>query len=249
MEGMKPAISIVTATYNSGSTVADTVRSVLDQTYPPYEYVIIDGCSEDDTLPVIEGFRKEFEERGIILTVISEKDNGIYDAMNKGIKNCSGDLIGMINSDDWYEPNALSVVAKEYEKEPFDLFYADLRLIRPDGISFIKHSKNRRYATSRDWNHPTTFIAKHIYENNLYKTDSIHDDYDLILRIKRTGIKVRVVNTVLANFRMAGVSHKRSVRKAVKSVKEKYMIYRRNGYSRIYIIEPLIEEIGKLIIG
>ncbi|MBR1909068.1 MAG: glycosyltransferase [Lachnospiraceae bacterium] len=242
-------ISIVTATFNSAATVSDTVSSVLNQTYPAFEYVIVDGLSTDDTLGVIERFAPEFESRGIKYTVVSEKDDGMYDAMNKGIKMCSGDIIGIINSDDWYEPDALMTVASAYEKEPFELFYADLRLVRPDGRSFIKHSRNRKYATSRDWNHPTTFIARSIYEKNLYLNDSIHDDYDLILRLKKEGIRTTVVRKVLANFRMAGVSHKRSITAAVSSIKEKYRIYRRNGYSRLYIIEPLLEEVGKLIIG
>ena len=242
-------ISIVTATFNSAQTVEDTLRSVLEQTYPPYEYVIADGMSTDDTLKITESFAPKFEEKGIKFTVISEKDDGMYDAMNKGIRLCTGDLIGIINSDDWYETDALMTVANTYEEEPFDLFYADLRLVRPDGVSFIKHSRNRRYATSRDWNHPTTFIAKAVYDKNPYKTDSIHDDYDLILRIRREDIRIKVVRKVLANFRMNGVSHTRSISAAISSVKDKYRIYRRNGYSRIYIIEPLLEEIGKLIIG
>ena len=249
MENSSITISVITATYNSEATVADTIRSVLEQTYAAYEYIIVDGCSTDGTLSVIEGFRDSFEKRNIRFTVISEKDDGMYDAMNKGIAMSSGDIIGIINSDDWYEPDALETVANTYSEEPFDLFYADLRLIKPDGRSFIKHSRNRRYATSRYWNHPTTFITKKIYDEHKYKTDSIHDDYDLILRLKRLNVRTKVVNKVLADFRMNGVSHSRSVKAAVASIKDKYMIYRRNGYSRIYIIEPLLEEVGKLIIG
>ncbi len=242
-------ISIITVTYNSAATVAETVRSVLSQTFSPLEYIVMDGASGDDTVSIVEGYRKEFEDKGIRLTVISEPDNGMYDAMNKGIRISSGDVIGIINSDDWYEPDALKTVANEYSSQPFDLFYADLRLVFPGGRSFVKHSRYRRYATSRDWNHPTTFIAKTVYDHDLYRTETIHDDYDLILRIRKQNIRIRVVNKVLANFRMNGVSHSRSVSAAIKSIKLKYRIYRQNGYSRLYIIEPLMEEVGKLIIG
>lgn len=242
-------ISVITVTYDSAATVADTVRSVLDQEYPPLEYIVIDGGSTDDTLSIVGSFAGEFSRKGIKLLVVSEPDEGMYDAMNKGIKKASGDIIGIINSDDWYEPEALSVVAREYEKEPFDLFYADLRMIFPDGRTFVKHSKNRKYSTSRDWNHPTTFITKNIYDRYQYRTDNMHDDYDLILRIKKDGAKIRVVNTVLANFRMNGRSHSRSLKTALDSIRVKYDIYRRNGYSRIYIIETMLEEFGKLIIG
>ncbi len=243
------AISVITVTYDSAATVADTVRSVLDQEYPPIEYIVIDGGSTDDTLSIVGSFAGEFSQKGIKLLVVSEPDEGMYDAMNKGIKKASGDIIGIINSDDWYEPEALSVVAREYEKEPFDLFYADLRMIFPDGRTFVKHSKNRKYSTSRDWNHPTTFITKNIYDRYQYRTDNMHDDYDLILRIKKDGARIRVVNNVLANFRMNGRSHSRSLKTAMDSIRVKYDIYRRNGYSRIYIIETMLEEFGKLIIG
>ena len=169
--------------------------------------------------------------------------------MNKGIALASGDIVGMINADDWYEADALETVAKAYENEPFDLFYADLRMVLPDGKSFIKHSKNRKYATSRDWNHPTTFITKKIYDRYSYRTDNIHDDYDLILRLKKDNVRITVVNKVIANFRMNGTSHRRSLSAALSSIKIKYGIYRQNGYSRFYLFECIIVEAGKLIIG
>ena len=216
-------ISVITVTYNSEDTLSGTIRSVLDQSFLPYEYIVIDGLSTDETLSVVESFREEFDKKNIKLTVVSEKDDGIYDAMNKGVKIASGDIVGIINSDDVYEKDALITVADAYEKTPFDLFYADIRMMLPDGRSFVKHSRDRRYATSRDWNHPTTFIARDIYDRYQYRTDNIHDDYDLILRIKKDGAR-----TV---------------------IKVKYDIYRRNGYSRFYIIECVMVEAGKLVIG
>lgn len=242
-------VSIITVTYNGAGTIKDTIESILNQTVSPYEYIIVDGASTDNTLAVVESFRGTFEEHGIKLTVVSEKDNGIYDAMNKGIRIASGDIIGIINSDDYYESIAVETVVKAYEEAPFDLFYADLRLLKPNGISFIKHSKSRKYATSRDWNHPTTFITKAIYDKYQYHNDTIHDDYDLILRLKKANVREKVVNKVLANFRMNGVSHERSIKKAIHRFRIKYRIYRQNGYSPVYMIECLAEEVGKLIIG
>ena len=249
MDGKDLKISIVTVTFDSAATFEDTIRSVLSQTYLPFEYIVIDGGSTDATLSIIEGHRSEFEEKGIGLTIVSESDNGIYDAMNKGTKLASGDVVGIINSDDWYENDALETVANAYAESPFDLFYADIRMVLPDGKSFVKHSRDRKYATSRDWNHPTTFITKDIYNRYEYRTDTIHDDYDLILRIKRDGARVAVVNKVIANFRMNGTSHRRSIAAALSSIKIKYGIYRRNGYSRFYLFECLLVEAGKLIIG
>ena len=242
-------ISVITVTYNSENTLPGTIRSVLDQSFLPYEYIVVDGLSTDATVSVAESFRRDFDEKGIKFTVVSEKDNGMYDAMNKGIKIASGDVVGIINSDDLYEKDALLTVADTYGKTPFDLFYADIRMVLPDGRSFVKHSRDRRYATSRDWNHPTTFIARPVYDNYEYRTDNIHDDYDLILRLKKNGVRTVVVNKVLASFAMNGVSHRRSISSAIKSIKVKYEIYRRNGYSRFYLFECMIVEAGKLIIG
>ncbi|MCR5831137.1 MAG: glycosyltransferase [Lachnospiraceae bacterium] len=249
MNGSDLKISVITVTFNSEATFEDTIKSVIGQTYAPYEYIIVDGGSTDGTLSLVENHRSTFLEKGIKLIVVSEPDNGIYDAMNKGTKLASGDIVGIINSDDWYESDALETVANAYAEEPFDLFYADIRMVLPDGRSFVKHSRNRKYATSRDWNHPTTFIAKDTYNRYSYRTDTIHDDYDLILRLKRDGARVKVVNRVIANFRMNGMSHRRSIAAALSSIKVKYGIYRRNGYSRLYLFECLLVEAGKLIIG
>lgn len=249
MENDRVRISIVTVTYNSAATVKKTVQSVLAQTYPPFEYIVVDAVSTDDTLDMIQSFSDRFGEKGIKLTVISEPDDGIYDAMNKGVAAASGDIVGIINSDDWYEEDALSVAAKIYSRDHFDLFWADVRMIRPDGKSFVKRSRNRGYATSRDWNHPTTFIAKSIYDRYRYRNETIHDDYDLILRLKRDGAKISTVNKVLADFSMSGISHRRSLKAALRSIRIKYRIYRQNGYSRLYLFECVMVEAGKLVIG
>lgn len=241
--------SIVTVTYNSAETIKRAMESVINQTYPPKEYFIIDGASKDNTIEIAKSMQAQAESKGIKLVIISEPDNGIYDAMNKGIKMCSGDVIGMINSDDYYETDALIKVNGVYTDKGFDLFYADLRMHFADGRSFVKKAKNRKYATSRDWNHPTTFISKAMYENNLYKTENIHDDYDLILRLKKQGAKVEVLNDVIANFTMNGVSHERNVKEMLKRVGIKYKIYRDNGYSPLYIVECLLVELAKFIVG
>ena len=246
---MDTLISVITVTYNSAATLAETIESVLGQQYKPYEYIIIDGKSSDNTVEIANSYKSRMEDAGIRFIVVSEPDNGIYDAMNKGIGMAGGEIIGIINSDDWYESNALNVVAENYEREKFDLFYADLRMVRPDGSSFIKHSRNRKYATSRDWNHPTTFIIKDIYNKFTYRNDTIHDDYDLILRVKKSGARICVVNEVIADFRMNGVSHVRSVKKALERMKIKYKIYRQNGYGRFYFFECFLVEVAKLIIG
>ena len=242
-------ISIVTVCYNSEETIARTIESVLMQTFPPFEYIIEDGLSADKTLEIAESFRQAFNDKGIKYTIVSQRDEGIYDAMNKGIGLATGDLVGLINSDDWYERDALETVAECYERTGFDLFYADLRMVLPGGGSFIKKARNRKYQTSRDWNHPTTFITGKLYEKYKYRNETLHDDYDLILRLKRAGVHTETVNRVIANFRMNGVSHQRSIRKALERCGIKYRIYRENGYSPFYFFECFGVELAKLIVG
>lgn len=241
-------VSIVTVCKNSEKTIIDTFESVLLQGHRPLQYVVIDGKSTDATLDIIAEYSKKFETSGIEFISVSESDQGIYDAMNKGIRISDGELIGIINSDDWYEKDAIEKVVDAYRKENFDLFYADLRIVNQDGTSFIKKSKDSKWLTSRYWNHPTTFITKDVYRENLYKTENIHDDWDLILRIRKNGCKVCVLNEVLANFRRNGVSHQKSWEKAMERAKIKYKIYRDNGFSRMYFIECYGMEIAKMVV-
>lgn len=239
-------VSIVTVCYNSEKTIRDTINSVLDQTYTNMEYIIVDGGSTDQTVSVIKEYNQKFDEKGITYRCLSEPDEGIYDAMNKGIRMTSGDIVGIINSDDWYEPDAAECAAARYMQEPYDLFYADLRIIG-NKRSFIKRSKDSKWVTSRYWNHPTTFIAKSIYQKYQYKNENIHDDWDFILRIRKDDVRVCVENKVLANFRCDGVSHEKSLKKAIERAKIKYRIYRDNGYSRLYAVECYGMEIAKMV--
>lgn len=240
-------VSIVTVCYNGEKVIKETIESVLAQTYDELEYIIIDGKSNDKTMEIVCGYQQSFEEKGIRYKYISEPDCGIYDAMNKGIHMAEGELIGIINSGDWYEPGAVECAVQNFVNHPYDLFYADLRVIG-SRRSFIKKAKDSRWVASRYWNHPTTFIPRRIYEQYEYKTDSIHDDWDLILRIRKVGCRVCIANKVLANFRRDGVSHEKSIIKAIERAGIKYKIYRDNGYSRWYVVECYGVEVAKLVL-
>lgn len=244
----QPLISIVTVAYNSEATIRDTIESVLNQTYEKIEYHIVDGASSDSTVLIAKEYAPRFEEKGISYIITSEPDKGIYDAMNKGIARCTGQIIGLINSDDWYETDALRKVADFYKKTQFDMMYADLNIIRASGHS-VKHSRLRKYITSRDWNHPTTFITKEMYEKYQYKVKNVYDDFDLVIRIRRAGHRVEILNEVLANFRFGGVSNEKSVKKAVYRIKARYEVYRCNGLSRWYWFECVAMELAKLVMG
>lgn len=243
-------VSIITVCFNSEKTIRRTLDSVLAQTYRKLEYLIIDGKSTDGTLEILESYRDAFAEAGIAYRVVSEPDNGIYDAMNKGIRMSSGRLIGIINSDDWYEPIAVETAVNTYREEPYDLFYADINLIRADGSVIVKHSRLDQFPSSRHWNHPTTFITKETYDDQgLYRNETVYDDFDLILRLRKAGKRVAIRNVVLANFRTGGVSNQKSLKKCFQRIKARYGYYRRNGYSRWYIFESVAMEIAKLILS
>ena len=106
----KPLVSIITVCYNSEKTISKTIESIINQTYKNIEFIIIDGKSDDKTLEIIDNYKNNISK------IISEKDNGIYDAFNKGLNICNGDLIGFVNSDDILTPNALEILVKYYNK-------------------------------------------------------------------------------------------------------------------------------------
>lgn len=242
-------VSIVTVSFNSEKTIRDTFESILNQSYKNIEYLVIDGASKDRTVDIIKEYENKFIDRNILFRWFSEKDNGIYDAMNKGIDLANGEIIGLLNSDDWFEKDALEKVVKEYEKSNFDVFYADIRVIMKDK-SFIKKSKLSKNVTSRYWNHPTTFVKNNIYKKYKFKCESIHDDLDFLLRIRKNkNLKIVVLNEVLANFRFGGVSNKKSLKNMLWNIKNKNRIYKENEYSPFYFLENTVMEFFKYILG
>ena len=243
-------VSLVTVCYNSEKTISKTIESVLSQTHDNIEYIIVDGQSTDNTLSIVEEYRTALEEKGYTYRVISEKDNGIYDAMNKGIKMATGEIIGIINSDDWYEPIAVETAVRVYEEEQYDMFYADINLIKENGKVIVKQSKMDRFPTSRHWNHPTTFVTRKTYEElGAFRCEGIHDDFDFVLRVRRGGKKIVIRNIVLTNFKTGGASNDKSFKKCVKRCKDRYRCYRNNRYSRFYMLECMALEVAKFILS
>lgn len=246
---MKPLVSITTATYNSEKTLARTIESVLNQTYGNIEYIIVDGVSKDRTLQIAEGYCEKFEQKGIPYRIISESDQGMYDAINKGIRKANGELVGNINSDDWYETDAVEKAVKKYNETKFDFMYGNLKIVFPDGRIKIKKAKKSPYLTSRHWNHPTQFATRALYLKEPYKLESMYGDFDLFLRVVRKGYHIEILKEPLANFTIEGMSHKRSVWDAVERGNIRYKIYRNNGYSRFYLLECFCAEMLKLALG
>ena len=240
---MNKRISIITVSYNSENTIKDTIESVLNQSYDNYEYIIMDGLSTDGTVDIANSYADKFSQKNIPFTVISEKDSGIYDAMNKGISAATGDIIGIINSDDYYELIALEKVNEFYNKVPYDIMYADLNILG-SGKTIRKVSKHTKTFNTRYWNHPTTFVTRGVYDKHKYICESIYDDLDFVLWARNSGYKFEILNEILANFRLGGVSNEVSFKKTRERLKLKNGIYKKHNCRR-YKFNNFIMEYGK----
>jgi len=206
-------ISVITVCLNSEKTIEKTFASVLAQRHRPLEYVVIDGVSTDGTLDILRDYEPKFQDAGVDFLYISEKDSGIYDAMNKGIKRTTGEIVGIINSDDWYEESCTQMVASTFEKYSPDLVYGTLRLLddkneimtlRYNYVNLLK-----REILSEGAQHPTVFVKKSIYEQfGYFSLDyKVAADYEFLVRCAKNGLILKALDEILANHQIGGISH------------------------------------------
>ena len=228
-------ISIITATFNSAKTLKDTIQSVLRQTNKDFEYLIIDGGSTDETIDIVKSYESEFSGR---LKWVSEKDQGIYDAMNKGIKMASGDVVGILNSDDYFtSDDILQTVDNAFKSHEIDAIYGDIHFIR-DG----NPQKCIRYYSSRMFTpfwlrfgfmpaHPSFYCKREVFERaGLYSLDyKIGADYEMMVRLfKKYKIVSRYINKDFVTMRTGGAST-RNVKSHLTLIKEDVRACRDNG--------------------
>lgn len=243
-------VTIITICFNSEAVIKKTIESVLNQTYTDIEYIIIDGASKDKTVEIAESYKDAFAEKGIEFKIFSEPDKGIYDAMNKGIAKATGELVGLINSGDFYEPQMIETAVKAYEEKPYDIFYGDINLIKDNGQIIVKKSRYDKFPTSRHWNHPTMVVRKAYYDEiGTYKCEGIHDDFEFFLRARKKNARITIKNVTLANFMTGGASNKKSFRQCKKRCKDRYKAYRDNGYGIWSWFECVGIEIAKFILS
>lgn len=221
---MSPFFSIITVSYNSVKTIAQTIESVLNQPFADFEYLIIDGGSTDGTVELVKSYQPKFGKK---LIFVSENDNGIYDAMNKGLKLAKGELVGIINSDDWYDDSTLQRVYEESCKhKQAGVYYGLLMNYRGDKV-FRATGYHHDFLNESIISHPTCFISKSIYEKfgQFDLQYRLAADYDLILRLYKNGVNFYFISQILAHFREGGSTdvHKN------KSRRETYLIYYRHG--------------------
>ena len=202
--------SIITVCYNSEKTIERTIKSVLNQTEKDFEYIIVDGGSTDKTLDIIKCYENAFDGR---LKYISERDNGIYDAMNKGIIKAEGKLVGIVNSDDYYESDALENIKREFlkldEASQKHLVLYGFQRITKDGKELAREIYHHDNLDNQMITHPTCFVSKDTYNDfgmfdTKYKSAA---DYDLMMRLYHKSDTTFVpIYKVISNFEKGGIS-------------------------------------------
>ena len=250
-------ITIVTATYNSSATLRDTIESVLSQTYLDYEHIIVDGKSKDATLDIVREYELRYQGK---LRYISEPDKGIYDAMNKGIRMATGDVVGLLNSDDFYTSNdVLETVAKTMSDPNVDAVYGDIHYVNDNDLT-----RCVRYYSSRVFRrglmrmgfmpaHPSFYCRRAIYERyGTFDTSlRIAADFENLLRLIFVNrIRTKYIPEDFVTMRTGGasssgmVSHKRIL-------KEHMIAYKQNGVYSNLLLEGLryLYKIGEIIVS
>lgn len=202
-------VSIITITYNSGKTISDTLKSIEAQTYPNIEHIIIDGASKDNTLDIVKSYPN--------VKLLSEPDEGIYDAMNKGVAMTTGDIVGILNSDDFYpDGNVIQKVINTFKTKQVDSVFGDVKFVSPNNLN-----KVTRYYSSSKWNpnkfaygympaHPSFFVKRSCYEKyGNFKTNyKISADYELLIRFLYVNkISYHYIQDALVTMRTGGASN------------------------------------------
>lgn len=236
-------ISIITATYNSAATVRDTIESVLRQTYSDYEYIIKDGGSKDDTLSICREYEPKF---GGSMKIISAPDKGIYDAMNIGIEVAAGDVVGLLNSDDFYtSDDVLQTIVDAFEKNDIDAVYADIHFVRDTDLtncvryysSELFRRKYMRFGFMPA--HPSFYCRRECYEKYGYFDTSfkIAADFENLLRLIYKGeIKTKYIKKDFVTMRTGGASTA-GLNSRVTIMKEHLRGFKKNGiYSNAFLL-------------
>ena len=211
-----PLFSIITITYNSSATIERTIKSILSQTYQDYEYLIVDGASTDGTIDVIKKYEPLFEGR---LKWKSEPDEGIYNAMNKGVARAIGDILGIVNSDDWLEPTALesmAILIGSVDDCLNKVFCGSMLFHYDDGSSIYYKADEKKfkkgaphYSLNRGLFHPAMFVPKTIYDKYGSFDESIRvsADVDFIFRCYDAGVDFVFSDILISHMSDGGASN------------------------------------------
>lgn len=203
-------VSLITVVYNGEAFIESAIQSVLAQDYPNIEYIIIDGASKDGTMGIVERYRDR------IAVVVSEKDKGIYDAMNKGVARATGDIIGILNADDFYATNdVISTVVRTFDAKKVDSVFGDLVYVNPDNLEKVvryycpKHFKLSDFEKGDMPPHPTFYVRRELYAQfGQFRTDyKICADFEIMVRMLYKGkATYAYIPKVMVKMRTGGVS-------------------------------------------
>lgn len=247
-------ISIITVTYNSSKTLKDTLESVLKQTYKNYEHIIVDGLSKDNTMQIVKEYEEKYNGK---LIYISEKDSGLYDAMNKGIKMATGDIIGILNSDDVYaRENVLQEIVEKFKETNCDGTYANLIFMDEETMSKPQRIWNSpKGKLENGWHpaHPTLYLKKSVYDKvGLFNLNyKIAADYDFMIRVmKNSKVKLEYINDYIIYMRTGGTSTA-GLKGYIKNLKEANEVLKNNNikYPHIVNVKRIIKTIKEMVIS
>lgn len=234
-------LTLITATFNSAISIKTCLESVVSQDYKDLEYLIIDGKSSDDTLKIVKDYQQKYPN----IKLVSEKDYGIYDALNKGIQLATGDVVGFVHSDDLLANNHIvSDIVNQLQNEQLDGVYGDLQYVdKVDLNKVIRLWKSCAFKLSllkQGWMpaHPTLFLKKEVYEKHgLFDlTYKIAADYDFMLRVlKDNSLKFGYLPKVFTKMRVGGASN-RSIKNIIQKTKEDYRAISSNQLGGILTI-------------
>jgi glycosyltransferase involved in cell wall biosynthesis len=230
---MKVALSIITPTYCSERTIKRTLDSILCQTETVFEHIVIDGSSRDNTIKIIESYREKYTSLGIKFKIISEHDKGIYDAINKGIYQSSGDWIWIVNSDDFLPPKAVEIILENISSYSYKLIFGNINLFNSRGNEIGERSPLGVDKAFRGMPifHPACVVSRFAYDaigvfDLRYKLSA---DYDWILRFLKGNLEYVYVSEILSNYTDGGLSTK----KVFSSLLESFYVRINNGQNII----------------
>lgn len=243
-------VSIITATWNSAATLRDTLDSVLSQTYQDIEHIIVDGMSKDETMDIVRSYESRYHGR---LKYVSEPDQGIYDAMNKGIALATGDVIGILNSDDLYnDPFVVSDIVSGFSDPEIGAVCGNLYFVRQNDVTAItriwKGSPYKSFKSGWHPAHPTFYARKDYFEKygGFDISFAVSADFELMLRyIEKYHVRIKYINRFFVKMRVGGESTG-SIANILKGNKNIIRAFKKNGI-KVSIFYPVLRLFPKII--
>ncbi len=247
-------VSVITVVYNNAENIEDTIKSVAEQDYADIEHIVVDGGSSDGTLEIIEKYR------GRLGKIVAEPDEGIYDAMNKGLALATGEIIGFLNSGDLYaDSSVLEQIVNAFQDDAVDACYADLVYVSKDNEKVIRYWKSSLFAKgdfALGWcpPHPTFYVRKSIVERlgGFDQSIKIAADVELMMRyLECGGIRPRYVPRVWVRMRVGGKTNQ-SFKNIFQQNKEVLRALRKSGVhvsTFLFVVRKIINRIGQFVLG